>query len=185
MADRSGVASTDSIDCTASVRRIGDRAIVRLSDAASAQLPARGQVAVTATIDGNAVDTVVEPDGRRGHWLSLDEQVWRNLALNDGDEVALRLQLAGSWPEPDLPEDFDAALADAPDLADVWEDITPMARWEWVRWVNATRNPQTRERRIEVSVAKLRSGKRRPCCFDLASCTDPELSKNGKLVTPA
>ena len=56
-----------------------------------------------------------------------------------------------------------------------------MARWEWVRWINATRNLATRERRVEVAVSKLRSGKRRPCCFDLASCTDPELSKNGML----
>ena len=60
--------------------------------------------------------------------------------------------------------------------------ITPMARWEWVRWVNATKNPDTRKRRVEVSISKMSHGKRRPCCFDLASCTDPELSKNGKLV---
>jgi hypothetical protein len=57
-----------------------------------------------------------------------------------------------------------------------------MARWEWVRWVNETKNPTTRERRVEVSISKLSSGKRRPCCFNLAGCTDPELSKNGKLV---
>ena len=57
-----------------------------------------------------------------------------------------------------------------------------MARWEWVRWVSATGNPATRQRRVEVSVSKLTSGKRRPCCFDLSSCTDPDLSRNGKLV---
>ena len=57
-----------------------------------------------------------------------------------------------------------------------------MARWEWVRWVNATRNTETRERRIEVSLSKMRAGKRRPCCFNLSSCTDPELSKDGKLL---
>jgi hypothetical protein len=31
---------------------------------------------------------------------------------------------------------------------------------------------------------KIRSGKRRPCCFNLAACTDPDLSKNGKLINP-
>jgi hypothetical protein len=64
----------------------------------------------------------------------------------------------------------------------VWKDITPMARWEWVRWIDATKNPATRERRIHVGVSKLRAGKRRPCCFDLAACTDPDLAKNGKLI---
>jgi len=59
-----------------------------------------------------------------------------------------------------------------------------MARWEWVRWVNATRNPGTGQRRVEVSISKMQSGKRRPCCFNLAACTDPDLSKNGKLIKP-
>jgi hypothetical protein len=30
----------------------------------------------------------------------------------------------------------------------------------------------------------MQSGKRRPCCFNLAACTDPDLSKNGKLINP-
>ena len=67
---------------------------------------------------------------------------------------------------------------------EVWEDITPMARWEWVRWVNATKNPDTRQRRVEVSISKMQSGKRRPCCFNLSACTDPDLSKNGRLREP-
>jgi hypothetical protein len=42
----------------------------------------------------------------------------------------------------------------------------------------------TRQRRVEVSISKMQSGKRRPCCFNLAACTDPDLSKNGKLINP-
>jgi hypothetical protein len=57
-----------------------------------------------------------------------------------------------------------------------------MARWEWVRWVSATKNVDTRKRRVEVSISKLGAGKRRPCCFNLASCTDPDLAKGGKLA---
>ncbi|WP_262426564.1 hypothetical protein [Brachybacterium sp. Z12] len=44
--------------------------------------------------------------------------------------------------------------------------------------------PDTRARRVEVSIDKLRGGKRRPCCFDLSSCTDPELARSGKLMAP-
>lgn len=84
--------------------------------------------------------------------------------------------------EPGIPDDFKAALTEAADISELWEDITPIARWEWVRWTSATKNPDTRARRVEVGVSKLRSSKRRPCCFDLVSCTDPELSKTGKLV---
>jgi uncharacterized protein YdeI (YjbR/CyaY-like superfamily) len=104
------------------------------------------------------------------------------LAVSEGDTVAVEVEPSKDWPEPNIPEDFGAALADAADISESWKSITPMARWEWVRWINATKNPQTRERRVEVCISKLRSGKRRPCCFDLASCTDPELSKNGMLA---
>ncbi|MDN5793551.1 MAG: YdeI/OmpD-associated family protein, partial [Brevibacterium aurantiacum] len=86
------------------------------------------------------------------------------------------------WPETSIPDDFGAALEDAPELTEVWASLTPMARWEWVRWIQATKNAETRARRVEVAISKLESGKRRPCCFDLASCTDPELAKSGKLL---
>lgn len=171
-----------STSFSSTVQQIGERLIVRLPERASGELPSRGQVAVEARVDGHAWSTVVEPDGRRGHWLAVDGELQKALSLTAGDEVDVELEKAEEWPEPELPEDFDAALADAPDIADQWADITPMARWEWVRWVGSTRSPGTRERRIEVSVDKLRKGSRRPCCFDLSSCTDPELSKSGKLV---
>lgn len=163
-------------------QQIGDRLIVILPDEASLALPSRGQVAVDAELAGHAFVTVLEPDGRKGHWISVDEDLQRALSLEDGDPVTGELAPRKAWPESDLPEDLAAALDDAPDLTDSWQDITPMARWEWVRWVNATKNPQTRARRVEVTVSKLRGGSRRPCCFDLSSCTDPELSKSGKLV---
>ena len=90
-----------------------------------------------------------------------------------------------SGPESTVPQDLATALASAPPrVQDTWDDITPMARWEWVRWVNATKNPDTRGRRVDVSISKIESGKRRPCCFDLSACTDPDLSKNGRLLEP-
>ncbi|NLE81109.1 MAG: DUF1905 domain-containing protein [Rhodococcus sp.] len=164
------------------VQKIGDKTIVRFPDDASAQLPSRGQVAAEVVMDGHAFDTVLEPDGMRGHWLSIDERLHRSLSVGDGDAVSLEVEPTKNWPEPDIPEDLRSALADNPEIVEVWDDITPMARWEWVRWIKATKNPATRERRVEVAISKLESGKRRPCCFDLSSCTDPDLSKSGKLI---
>src|SRR5207245_1666483 len=59
--------------------------------------------------------------------------------------------------------------------------ITPMARWKCVRWVNATQNPDTRKRRVAVSISKMKSPKRRASYFNLAPCTDLNLSRNGRL----
>jgi hypothetical protein len=160
--------------------------LVRLPEPASRQLPSRGQVAVEATLGGHAFDTVVEPDGRQGHWIRVDHPLVVAASLHPGDTIELVLRVAAQWPEPVVPPDLAQALAKAPErIRDVWSDITPMARWEWVRWVQATRNPATRQRRVDVSISKMDSGKRRPCCFDLSSCTDSELSRSGKLRDPA
>ena len=173
---------TPAVCFEAHLRRTGGSTILRLPEDASAELPSRGQVAVTGVMDGHVFRTVLEPDGRRGHWLKVDKELLQALAVRDGDSVAVKVEPTKDWPEPAIPEDFQTALADAPDISELWTTITPMARWEWVRWINATKNPQTRERRVEVGISKLRSGQRRPCCFDLSACTDPELAKNGILA---
>lgn len=159
--------------------------IVRLPEEASAKLPSRGQVAVQGTIDGHEFQTVLEPDGCSGHWMRIDEKLQRTATISAGDTATLEIEPTRDWPEPDVPQDFETALVAAPQkIQDLWNDITPMARWEWVRWVNATKNPDTRRRRVEVSISKMDSGKRRPCCFNLAACTNPDVSRNGKLIEP-
>jgi hypothetical protein len=160
--------------------------VLRLPEKASGKLPSRGQVAVHGTINGHGFQAVLEPDGYFGHWLRIDGKLQRTAALGAGHTATLEIESLKDWPEPKVPQDLETALAAAPQkIQDLWKGITPMARWEWVRWVNATQNADTRKRRVEVSISKMKSGKRRPCCFNLAACTDPNLSKNGRLVEPA
>jgi hypothetical protein len=185
MAERTSArkdSGTPVIRFEAQAQGAGGSTILRLPDDASAKLPSRGQIAVRGVMNGHAFQAVLEPDGQRGHWLKVDNKLRQALAVSEGDTVIIKVEPARDWPEPDIPEDFQTALAGAPDISGLWKSITPMARWEWVRWINATKNLQTRERRVDVGISKLRSGKRRPCCFDLASCTDPDLSKNGILA---
>ena len=160
--------------------------ILRLPEKASENLPSRGQVAVQGTLNGHGFETVLEPDGNFGHWMRIDGELQQTDASGAGDTAALEIEPLKDWPEPTVPPDLSTALAAASQkIQDLWKDITPMARWEWVRWVNATRNPDTRKRGVEASISKMKSGKRRPCCFNLAGCTDPNLSKNGRLIEPA
>lgn len=167
----------------AALRVSKGRAILQLPETASKRLPSRGQVAVQGTINGHTFRTVLEPDGNRGHWMNVDKRLQRVAGVSADDSATVEVEPIKEWPEPNVPADFGRALSAAPpEIRDLWEAITPMARWEWVRWVNATKNSDTRKRRVEVSISKMSHGKRRPCCFDLASCTDPDLSTNGKLV---
>jgi hypothetical protein len=171
------------IHFNASIERIAHKALLRLPESESKKLPSRGQVMVEGFIQNREISQLAEPDGRGGHWLEINEITLENIDVKVGGKVAVGIQVQKDWHEPIIPNDFEAALANAPqDIRDVWNDITPMARWEWVRWINATNVAETRSRRIEASISKMQSGKRRPCCFNLSSCTDPDLSKSGKLI---
>ena len=98
--------------------------------------------------------------------MRVDEKLQQTAGISEGDTATLEIESTKDWPEPNVPQDLETALAAAPQkIQDLWNDITPMARWEWVRWVNATNNPDTRRRRVDVSMSKMNSGKRRPCCF--------------------
>ena len=157
-----------TIRLDATPRKIGKATILRLPEKASVKLPSRGQVAVRGTINGHQFQTVLEPDGNFGHWMKIDRELQASAALHAGDSATLEIEAVKDWPEPRVPQDLRTALAAAPQkVQDLWREITPMARWEWVRWVNATPNPDTRQRRIEVSI-----------------CTDANLSKNGRLAEP-
>ena len=174
-----------AIRFNATLSAIGTSIVVQLPETASKGLPSRGQVAVHGTINGVGFQTVLEPDGNSGHWMRVDDTLQHAAGIGAGDTAALDIEVTRDWPEPSVPRDLAAALAGAPQkIQNLWNEITPMARWEWVRWVNATKNPDTRTRRVEVSISKMQSGKRRPCCFNLSACTDPDLSKNGRLLEP-
>jgi len=64
-----------------------------------------------------------------------------------------------------LPTDLRKALASIPRALRVWEDITPLARNEWICWVTSGKKAETRDIRIGKALSKLGSGMRRPCCW--------------------
>lgn len=149
----------------------------------SLKLGSRGQISVTGTLNGHEFKTVLEPDGRWSHWLRVTDDMQKAAGVKSGDTVEVLLTNGADWPEPVVPKDLKDALATAPQkVKDKWKDITPMARWEWIRWMNATLSQETRKVRIEKTVSKLNGKHRRPCCFNLAACTEPYLMKSGRLM---
>jgi len=64
-----------------------------------------------------------------------------------------------------VPEDLRKALTSAPRALKAWEDITPLARNEWICWVESVKRPETRKLHIERTRTELMEGKRRPCCW--------------------
>jgi hypothetical protein len=64
-----------------------------------------------------------------------------------------------------LPADLREALIANGTALDAWKDITPLARNEFICWVEDAKQATTRERRIRRTQEELEEGQRRPCCW--------------------
>lgn len=64
-----------------------------------------------------------------------------------------------------LPKDLKAALLADTKVLELWEDITPLARNEFICWVENAKAVETRARRVRRTCEELLEGKRRPCCW--------------------
>ena len=76
---------------------------------------------------------------------------------------------AGEEPEPRVPTDLRKALAADPVAKARWSNLTPIARRDFITWIDSAKLPETRRRRIERAGSMLAAGKRRPCCFTIVS----------------
>ncbi len=80
-----------------------------------------------------------------------------------------------------VPSDLQKALSSDKSALEKWEDLTPLARNEWICWNITVKQEATRKNHLKRTVAELKQGKRRPCCW--AGClhrTDRPLSPTKK-----
>jgi bacteriocin resistance YdeI/OmpD-like protein/uncharacterized protein DUF1905 len=144
---------------------------------ASSKLPSRGQTTVEGTFNGFPFRATLEPDGQGGHWLKVDRKMREAAGAEPGDVVTLEIAPMAQEPEPTVPVDLRKALASAPPKArEMWSDITPAARRDFIHWITSPKRPETRVKRIETTCDMLAKGKRRPCCFDRSGMYSKSLS---------
>lgn len=61
--------------------------------------------------------------------------------------------------------DLQKAIISSIKAQKAWEDITPLARNEWICWVESAKKIETRKHRIDRTKKELAGGKKRPCCW--------------------
>ena len=64
-----------------------------------------------------------------------------------------------------VPLDLRDALISDESTLERWNDLTPLARNEWICWTISTKKPETRQNHIDRIMSELMAGKRRPCCW--------------------
>jgi hypothetical protein len=92
------------------------------------------------------------------------------------------MKISGGVAHPMPPDLKKALLADTKALA-LWEDITPLARNEWICWTISVKTPAKRQEHVRRVRSELKEGMRRPCCW--IGCThrkDKPLSRSQQWV---
>ena len=90
--------------------------------------------------------------------------------------------ISGGTAHP-MPADLRKALMADPKARAKWEDITPLARNEWICWTISVKTAETRKQHVKRVCSELKEGMRRPCCW--AGCMhrkDKKLSPSQKFV---
>jgi len=64
-----------------------------------------------------------------------------------------------------VPADLRKALISDSKALATWENLTPLARNEWICWTISVKKPETRKQHIERVRTELKEGVRRPCCW--------------------
>ena len=131
---------------------------------ASAKLPSRGRTMVEGTINSFPFRTALEPNSNGSHLLKVNKAM-RDAAGVDTGTVMVEITRAGEEPEMRVPMDLRRALVADPLARAGWEDITPLARRDWIFSISTAKQAETRRRRIEKACNMLSCGKRRLCCF--------------------
>lgn len=141
-------------------------AFVILPTEVSATLPRRGRTTVEGTLNGRPFQTLLEPDGRKSHWLRVDEDLLADSGAVVGELAQFEIRSVAQEPEPEVPADMLGALDAAPQARAVWEATTTVARVDWIHWIVSAKQAKTRAKRIADACDMLAAGKRRVCCFD-------------------
>lgn len=79
----------------------------------------------------------------------------------------------------EVPADLSDALTSDQEALAIWEDLTPLARNEWICWTTFVKKPETRKQHVQRVVSELKEGMRRPCCW--IGC----IHRNDKPISPS
>lgn len=121
----------------------------------------RSSSTVEGTVNGFPFRTRLEAHRR----IPLSTGMCGGAGIEPGDACRVEITRVDDEAETRLPAELEKALADASEARQTWDDITPLARRDWILWITTAKKPETRLIRVEKTCSKLASGMRRVCCF--------------------
>ncbi len=140
-------------------------ASVVIPKTASSKLPS-GKTTIEGVINSLPFQSAaIQPDSKGNQMLKLTPAMQKAAERDGGKTVTIEITRVGDEPETRVPVEFSRALASSPKASAIWNDITPIARRDWIFWIITVKKEETREVRVKKGISKLSGGMRRVCCF--------------------
>jgi hypothetical protein len=121
---------------------------------------ARGRVPVRGTLDGAPFRSSVFRMGGDCHFMVVNRQMRVAAGVRGGEIVAVVLERDDEPRVVEAPDDFARALDASGAARATWDGLSFTHRREHVEHIEDAKKPETRQRRIERSVAMLAAGKK-------------------------
>jgi hypothetical protein len=118
----------------------------------------RARPAVRVTIREHTWRTTPGVYDGVGH-IVVNRSVKKATGVDAGDRVAVAMELDTSGRTVRPPADLRAAFAEDETAAAAFRGMSYSHRREYVEWIQEAKRPDTRRRRIEATVQRVREGK--------------------------
>ena len=138
----------------ARIERRGIQRCVEVPGRISQALGERGPIPVRGQVHGIRFQSTLTPRGDGLHRLFIHSRIYKQLGVDSGDLVEVRLERDPD-PEAKVPEELARALDAHPESKQNFQRLTAARRREVIGYLQAARRPETRARRVDEIVARL------------------------------
>ena len=115
---------------------------------------------VTVTVNGHEYRSTVAVMGGQ-YMIGVSAAIRAATGLKGGDPISVNLKVADAPRIVEVPSDFAAAMEDHAPAREFFDRLSNSLQRYHVDTINAAKSPETRERRIDKSVALFLAGKQR------------------------
>ncbi|MGB9178192.1 MAG: YdeI/OmpD-associated family protein [Pyrinomonadaceae bacterium] len=121
----------------------------------SAKFETRGRIPVAGTINGFPFRSSIFPTGSGTHYMAVNREMREGAGVKGGDRAHVLMETDTAPRTIDVPPELKKALSKSRTARARFDKLAYSHRKEYVKWIEAAKRPETRERRIEQVMAKL------------------------------
>jgi hypothetical protein len=122
----------------------------------------KGQVKVFATFDGIDYRGSLVKMEYNCHWIGITQEIRKKTGKNPGDLIQVTIREDDEPRSVELPDDLNEKLHENPDALSIYNKLSYSHKKEYVRWITEAKKAETRESRLQKTIAMLQKGIKTP-----------------------